>query len=112
MPTIDLTRLTAFCTGDRTRMERYIRAYMDAQPDGMAQLKEMLANGDARGVAVVAHSLRPQSTFMGAEVVLEVLTTIEQHARSDDLAACAAPIATLEVLQMAVTAELRAFLDQ
>lgn len=112
MSTIDLTRLTAFCKGDRTRMVRYIQAYLEAQPDGLLQLQEKLADRDAEGLALVAHSLRPQTAFMGADTLLEQLAAVEELARTEGPEACAAPLAAIGVLQAEVMSELRAYLDE
>ncbi len=93
-------------------MDRYIRAYLEAQPDGSAQLQEMLAAGNTKGLALVAHSLRPQNSIMGAQACLDALDAIEQNARQDHLHSCAGPVAKFVQLQEAVTAELRTYLAQ
>lgn len=110
MSTINLTRLTTFCKGDRARMVRYIQAYLEAQPDGLVQLQERLAVRDAEGLALVAHSLRPQTAFMGADSLLGQLAAVEELARTTGPEACAAHLAAIGVLQAEVISELHAYL--
>jgi HPt (histidine-containing phosphotransfer) domain-containing protein len=113
MPTTftDLSYLSTFCKGDRTRMERYIRQYLDSSPAAFAQLLEKLMAGDAEGLAFVAHSLRPQATFMGAQAILDHLNSIERWARAEGAAACVGLVKSLDPLREQVDNELRAFLS-
>jgi hypothetical protein len=110
MANVDLGYLERFCKGDRTRMEKYIRMYLDAAPGLFAQLKERAEVGDAEALAVAAHSLRPQVNYMGAQVLFDRLTTIEQGARTEGAAACATEVAEAYDLNEKVMAELRSAL--
>src|SRR5262245_30412690 len=107
---IDLSHLEELCRGDRSRMERYIRAYLVSSPASIAQLTEQLNAGDADQLALVAHSLRPQATYMGAHGVLALLTSIEECARAKGTASCSAFVNELLALTERVNAELRAHL--
>ncbi len=107
---IDLAYLENFCKGDVTRMEKYIRMYLDTSPSVFAQLKEQIHAGDAETLATVAHSLRPQATFMGARSILDLLTLIEQTARANGTAACSDLVKQLIPLCEEVNTELRASL--
>jgi len=107
---IDLSYLNDFCKGDRARMVRYIRLYLETSPGVFAQLKEQIDAGDAETLATVAHSLRPQATYMGARPILDLLTAIEQTARAEGAAACADLVQRLVPLCEKVNDELRAAL--
>ena len=112
MAAIDLDYLERFCKGDRERMEKYIRMYLDASPGLFADLAAKAAAGDVDGLALAAHSLRPQVNYMGAHQVFETLTRIEQNARAEGAAACAELIARLPGMNESVLDELRAALGQ
>ena len=111
VPSIDPAYLSTFCKGDRARMERYIRQYLDSSPAAFAQLAEKLSADDAEGLAFVAHSLRPQATFMGAQAILELLSSIEQRARAEGAAACTELVKSLAPLCEQVHTELRTLLS-
>lgn len=107
MAVINLGYLERFCKGDRDRMEKYIRMYLDASPRLFADLAAKAAAGDADGLALAAHSLRPQVNYMGAHQVFEALTLIEEKARAEGTVACADLIAQLPGMNENVMAELR-----
>lgn len=110
MAHIDLAYLERFCKGDRARIEKYIRMYVEASPGLFAQLRERHAQGDAEALAVAAHSLRPQVNYMGAQALFDLLTAIEQLARNAGASACTAQVAEACELNEKVMAELRSAL--
>jgi HPt (histidine-containing phosphotransfer) domain-containing protein len=110
MAVIDLVYLERFCKGDRSRMEKYIRMYLDASPGLFGQLAGKVATGDAEGLAVTAHSLRPQVNYMGAQKLFDLLTVIEQRARLEGAVACASQVTEACALNENVMAELRSAL--
>ena len=112
VPLTDLGYLERFCKGDRSRMEKYIRMYLEASPGLFADLALKAAAGDADGLAIAAHSLRPQVNYMGAHHLFETLTAIEQKARGEGTAACAELIARLPGMNERVVEELRTALAQ
>lgn len=112
MSVIDLGYLDRFCKGDRDRMEKYIRMYIDGSPHLFADLALKAAAGDADGLALAAHGLRPQVNYMGAHQVFEMLTTIEEKARAKGVAACAELIALLPGMNERVLDELRTALGR
>lgn len=109
-PHIDLTYLERFCKGDRSRMEKYIQMYLHGAPDLFAKLEAFLSAGDSEGLAVAAHSLRPQVNYMGAQRIFDLLTTIEQLARTQGAAACTAHVNEALSLNERVMTGLRACL--
>ena len=109
-PLTDLSYLERFCKGDRSRMEKYIRMYLEASPGLFAQLQGRLSIGDAEAMAVSAHSLRPQVNYMGAQELFDLLTAIEQRARTEGANACSEQVADALGLNEKVMAELRSAL--
>lgn len=103
----DLGYLERFCKGDRSRMEKYISMYLQGAPDLFAKLETLCAMGDGDGLAVAAHSLRPQVNYMGAHRIFDLLTVIEQQARTQGAAACAAQVSEALSLNEMVMTELR-----
>lgn len=110
MAAIDLGYLERFCKGDRSRMEKYIRMYLDASPGLFAQLQERLSAGDVEALAVSAHSLRPQVNYMGAQELFDLLAAIEHRARAEGAAACSEQVEEALGLNEKVMAELRSAL--
>ena len=84
--------------------------YFDGSPGLFADLEAKAAAGDANGLAIAAHSLRPQVNYMGAHHLFETLTTVEQKARADSTVACAGSIAQLPDMNGKVMDELRSAL--
>lgn len=109
-PHIDLTYLERFCKGDRARMEKYIRMYLSGSPSLFAKLEEHLHAGDGEGLAVAAHSMRPQVNYMGAQHLFDLLTETEARARERGATACAAQVKEALELNVLVMEELEASL--
>jgi HPt (histidine-containing phosphotransfer) domain-containing protein len=107
-PDTDLAYLERFCKGDRARMEKYVMMYLQGAPALYARLTEMLEARDAEGLAVVAHSLRPQVHFMGAQHLLDRLTNLENLARTEGAGACSDLVKEVIGLNGNVMAELKA----
>lgn len=110
MAIIDLGYLEHFCKVDRDRVEQTIRMDLEASPGLFADLALKAAAGDADGLALAAHSLRPQVNYMGAQHLFEALTAVEQKARAEGVAACAELIARSPGMNANVMAELRSAL--
>jgi len=108
-PTIDLDYLSRFCKEDRSRVERYVSMYVQGSPALFADLTAKLEAGDSEGLAVAAHSLRPQVNYMGAQQVFDLLTGIEADARAKGTAACAEAVRECLRLNEIVLRELQAW---
>ncbi|HRO40984.1 MAG TPA: hypothetical protein PLV70_03615 [Flavobacteriales bacterium] len=103
----DLGFLEQFCKGDRTRMEKYIGIYLNGAPAGFALMEERMHAGDSEGLAVAAHSLRPQVNYMGAQRLFNLLTEIEALARDKGASACGAQVKEAVELNRLVLEELK-----
>ncbi len=107
----DLTLLERFCNGDRQQMQACIRLYLEGTPAMFTQVQEHLQAGDGAGLAGVVHGLRPQVHFMGAQELYDVLTVVEERARTEGAEACRQQVLRAAELQEAVLAELLAQQD-
>lgn len=107
---IDLAYLERFCKGDKTRMEKYIKLYVDGAPALFDVLRSRSEAGDGEGLAVAAHTLRAQVNLMGAAHLFALLTTIEEQARAEGSAACEAHVSEALAASAQVMAELQAAL--
>lgn len=112
MAHMDLSYLERFCKGDGSRMHAYLRMYLDGAPDLFRRMEERVAADDGEGLAQVAHSLRPQVHFMGARALFELLTTLEDRARSEGAAACRALLNDASRIGEELSIEVRAVLPQ
>lgn len=110
-PLTSLDYLFRFCKEDRARMERYVNMYLQGSPAMFQDLKAKMDAGDAEGLAVSAHSLRPQVNYMGAQRLFDLLTEIEQRARAEGAAACSSAVNEALAMNEQVSAELRAQLE-
>ncbi len=80
---VDLTFLEKFSKGDTSKMKRYIGMYLSETPLILQKMKEFLAKEDWSNLAIHAHSLKPQTEFMGIHSLKEVIMAIESGARSE-----------------------------
>lgn len=109
MPTqhIDLSYLERLYKGDRLRMEHWVRIYLEESPEHFRRLQDCLRLGDAEGLAMTAHDIRPLAHYLGAQGMVASLIRIGQEARTSGAAACAATVEDLLVMGSAAEAELR-----
>lgn len=106
-PHTDLGYLERFCKGERSRIERYIKMYIEASPALFARMVDVGGANDAEELAIAAHSLRPQVNYMGAQGLFDLLTSIEQRARMEGAAACMDMVHEALDLNEKVMTELR-----
>lgn len=107
---IDLDYLKRFCKEDRARMERYVNMYIQGSPALFQDLLAKVEAGDAEGLAVAAHSLRPQVNYMGAQRVFDLLTAIESEARTKGTTACGSKVQECIAFNGSVVTELQDWL--
>lgn len=85
---VDLTFLKQFTKEDPKKMKRYISLYLDVAPKTFAEMERNLKNKDWEQLRINAHSLKPQTDFMGLNSLKEELIKIEdvvQKNQVDDL---------------------------
>jgi len=104
---IDLSTLDHLFKADRSRVNEWLRLYLEEVPGIFAQLKAAQQDGDAEALTRAAHELRPQAHYLGAPRMLELLTAVSEGARMNGAAACKATVEELLHLAEQVEAELR-----
>ncbi len=87
---VDLSFLQQFTKGDKGKMERYIRLYLNTAPKTLRQMEQSLRRKDWEQVRIHAHSLKPQAEYMGIAALKETLVAIETGVREQRYQALAA----------------------
>jgi HPt (histidine-containing phosphotransfer) domain-containing protein len=82
---IDLTFLRKFTKDDPVKMKRYISLYLDVAPKTFEEMQRNLQSGDWEQLRINAHSLKPQSDFMGIQSLKEQLIKIEEAVQTNHL---------------------------
>jgi len=80
---IDLSFLNNFTSGDKKKMSKYIRMYLNNAPGIFDAMRNDIRTRDWGSLAVHAHSLKPQAEFMGIVNLKESLQEIENNARDN-----------------------------
>ena len=91
-------------------MERYVRMYLQGAPAMFQTLLSRLDAGGAEGLAIAAHSLRPQVNYMGAQCLFALLSAIETEARPNGASASRGSVLECLAMNTQVVAELDAWL--
>ncbi len=105
---IDLSYLERLYKGDRSRMEHWVRIYLEDAPALFNQLEDRMQRDDAHGLTATAHDLRPLAHYLGAQRMLDLLVRVGHEARASGAAACAPVVAEVVEQGTAIEAELRA----
>ena len=79
---VDLTFLEKFTKGDTTKMQRYISLYLEVAPKTFTEMQKNLKDKDWNQLRINAHSLKPQTEFMGITTLKNVLIKIEESVNS------------------------------
>jgi HPt (histidine-containing phosphotransfer) domain-containing protein len=82
---IDLTFLRKFTKEDPVKMKRYISLYMDVAPKTFEEMERNLRNEEWEQLRINAHSLKPQTEFMGIISLKEELIKIEEAVKMNHL---------------------------
>jgi two-component system sensor histidine kinase/response regulator len=85
--------------GDEVLLRDLCRIFLEESPKLLQKLQQAVAAGDSDGVMRAAHSLKGESSYLGAGGTSEAARQLEQMGRNQDLS-CAAN--TLAVLQREV----------
>ena len=81
---VDLTFLEKFAKGDTGKMKRYISLYLDVAPKTFEEMQRNFADGNWEQLRINAHSLKPQTDFMGITSLKEELIRIEDAVKSNE----------------------------
>ena len=104
---IDLTYLERLYKGDRSRIEQWIRLYLEEAPATFKQLSDCVQRADSEGLAAAAHDLRPYAHYLGAPRMLDLLIAIGQRSRTEGAASAAELVQEVLALSEGADTELR-----
>jgi len=82
MSLIDLTFLQGFTKGDNAKMKKYISMFLDIAPKSITDMETMNQEKRYDELKVVAHSLKPQVSYMGIKHLETNIKEIELFAGS------------------------------
>lgn len=108
MPTIDLSYLERLYNGDRKRVSTWVEIFLEEIPLRMEEMAQCVQRSDAAGLSALAHELKPQAHYLGAQRMLEVLQRIGGRTQCDGTPACHEEAGDLNDACAEVVAELRA----
>lgn len=80
---VDLSFLEKFTKGDTKKMKRYINIYLSIAPETFKQMEQHVLDKDWEQLRIKAHSLKPQSDYMGIPSLKSVLIEIEQDVHKE-----------------------------
>jgi len=104
---IDLTYLERLYKGDRSRVDQWIRIYLEEAPATFKQLSDRMEKGDSEGLAAAAHDLRPYAHYLGAPRMLDLLIAIGQRSRTEGAVSTAELVQEVLALGERANTELR-----
>ena len=79
---VNLSFLEEFTKGDQKKMKRYIKLYLSIAPDTFNNMGQNIADQDWEHLRINAHSLKPQTDYMGIPELKAVLEQIEHEAKN------------------------------
>ncbi|MEO0311019.1 MAG: hypothetical protein RIQ89_676 [Bacteroidota bacterium] len=77
---VDLSFLTSFTGGDKSKMKKYVLIFLDMYPSQMAKINTALSNVDLNGVRGLIHAIKPQFAYMGMKPAESLAKDLEQAA--------------------------------
>ena len=76
----DLTFLSEFCEGDKSRMKRYIDIYLKVTPGNLDKIDKALEEKNYTGLAQTVHAMKAHLNYMGMKPTRAVAEEIELSA--------------------------------
>ena len=80
MAEADMTFLTGFTGGNKEKMTKYINMFLSDAVPQLEKMKVDLIAQNYDGVRTIAHSIKPQITYMGIKNAEELVKKIERSA--------------------------------
>jgi CheY-like chemotaxis protein len=80
----NLDYLTKFCEGDRKRMDKYIKVYLNALPAFHKNIEAAVATKDFTEIALHVHSFKPKWMMMGMKQTNELGIKIDQLCKAQN----------------------------
>jgi HPt (histidine-containing phosphotransfer) domain-containing protein len=79
----DITYLQNFSGGDNERVKKYINIFLASAPISIQKLNTFYSTSDWNGVRSVAHSIKPQITFMGIKNLDKIIRDLEEYSQTN-----------------------------
>lgn len=104
----DLSILEQLFKGDREQIHQWLELYLEQAPDQFAALSEFQKAGNAEALAMIVHDLRPQTHYLGAHRMLELLVALGELVKREGTAPCRVLVDETHALSREIETELRA----
>ena len=72
--------LESFTSGNKEKMNKYINIFLQIYPKSLEEMKSYLSQAEYDRLRAVAHSLKPQITYMGIKGGPDLIQKIEKNA--------------------------------
>jgi two-component system sensor histidine kinase/response regulator len=82
--------------GDEELLQELCQIFLDESPKLLQKLRQAVTDGDSDGVMRAAHSLKGESSYLGAGGTSQAARQLEDMGRSKDLSRAADTLAELE----------------
>lgn len=108
-PVLDREVAEARVGGDTELLRELAQLFLEEYPRLVAELRAAHAAGDARGMERSAHGLKGSVANFGARQAVEVAYKIERLGKDGQLASAGELLPALDLILLALHAELEAF---
>lgn len=109
---IDLSFLEKFTKGDTKKMQRYIKLYLEVAPQTFAQMQQNMEEKKWEKLRINAHSLKPQTDFVGISELKELLIKIEDAVKDENYSVLKNLLELAERLHQDSMLQLRNYYDK
>jgi two-component system, sensor histidine kinase and response regulator len=82
--------------GDEELLQELCQIFLDESPKLLQKLRQAVTDGDSDGVMRAAHSLKGESSYLGASATSQAARQLEEMGRSKDLSRAGDTVAVLE----------------
>lgn len=106
-PLIDLSYLQRLYKGDHACIAEWVGIFLEEIPTHLEEMAQCAARGDATGLSALAHDLRPQAHYLGAQAMLDVLGRLSLLAQCAEVGPCKEAVRELHSICTAMEIELR-----
>jgi len=93
--------------GDTQLLQELCQIFLEESPKLLQKLRQAVAAGDADGVMRAAHSLKGESSYLGAGATSQAARQLEEMGRSNDLSRAGETLGVLEREAIALQLELK-----